>query len=48
MHGRGLPLIAALSDTAEFVATAPGYVLLRMTVQLQATTRIRAVESAGP
>jgi hypothetical protein len=28
--GRGLPLIAALSDSAEFVATRPGYVLLRM------------------
>lgn len=32
--GRGLPLIAALADTATFAAGQPGQVLLRMTKQL--------------
>jgi serine/threonine-protein kinase RsbW len=32
--GRGLPLIAALSDTAAFTAGRPGEVLLRMTKKL--------------
>jgi serine/threonine-protein kinase RsbW len=32
--GRGLPLIAALADTAAFVAGAPGQVLLRITKRL--------------
>jgi len=35
LHGRGLPLIAALSDNAEFVPSTPGYVLLRITLRLQ-------------
>ena len=38
MSGRGLPLIAALSDSAQFVAAAPGYVLLRMALRLRADT----------
>jgi hypothetical protein len=32
--GRGLPLIAALADTAAFVPTAHGHVLPRITKQL--------------
>ena len=32
--GRGLPLIAALADTAAFIPAPPGRVLLRMTKQL--------------
>jgi serine/threonine-protein kinase RsbW len=32
--GRGLPLIAALADTAAFISTQPGHVLLRITKQL--------------
>jgi serine/threonine-protein kinase RsbW len=32
--GRGLPLIAALADTAAFIPTEPGHVLLRITKQL--------------
>jgi stage II sporulation SpoE-like protein len=32
--GRGLPLIAALADTAAFIPTAHGHVLLRITKQL--------------
>ena len=32
--GRGLPLIAALADTATFIPTPPGHVLLRITKQL--------------
>ena len=32
--GRGLPLIATLADTAAFVPTAHGHVLLRITKQL--------------
>jgi serine/threonine-protein kinase RsbW len=32
--GRGLPLIVALADTAAFVPTRPGHVLLRMTKRL--------------
>jgi serine/threonine-protein kinase RsbW len=47
-NGRGLPLIAGLSERAEFVPTTPGYVLLRMTLHLQANTRMRAVEPSGP
>jgi serine/threonine-protein kinase RsbW len=47
-NGRGLPLIAALSDSAEFVPKAPGYVLLRVSLHLRATTRMRAVEPSGP
>ncbi|MEU7872459.1 ATP-binding protein [Dactylosporangium sp. NPDC049140] len=34
IHGRGLPLIAALTDTAAFVEIADGRVLLRMTRRL--------------
>jgi serine/threonine-protein kinase RsbW len=34
--GRGLPLIAALADSAAFVAEQPGQVLLRMTKRLHA------------
>ena len=34
--GRGLPLIAALADTAAFVAERPGHVLLRITKHLTA------------
>jgi serine/threonine-protein kinase RsbW len=34
--GRGLPLIAALADTAAFVAGQPGQVLLRITKHLTA------------
>lgn len=34
--GRGLPLIAALADTAAFVAGQPGRVLLRITKHLTA------------
>jgi serine/threonine-protein kinase RsbW len=34
VHGRGLPLIAALADTAAFVPAPPGRVLLRMTKRL--------------
>jgi serine/threonine-protein kinase RsbW len=34
--GRGLPLIAALADTAGFVAGHPGQVLLRITKHLTA------------
>ena len=34
--GRGLPLIAALSDTAAFVPAPPGQILLRMTRHLTA------------
>ena len=41
--GRGLPLIAALSDTAGFVAGHPGQVLLRITTHLTAVP-----PSAGP
>lgn len=33
--GRGLPLIAALADTATFAAGRPGQVLLRMTKRLR-------------
>jgi serine/threonine-protein kinase RsbW len=33
--GRGLPLIAALADTATFIPTPPGHVLLRITKQLR-------------
>jgi hypothetical protein len=36
LSGRGLPLIAALSDTAEFIPAPPGRVLLRMTRRLAA------------
>ncbi len=36
--GRGLPLIAALADTAAFIPTQPGQVLLRMTKQLTRQT----------
>ena len=32
--GRGLPLIAALADTAAFIPTPHGHVLLRITKQL--------------
>jgi serine/threonine-protein kinase RsbW len=46
-NGRGLPLIAALSDSAEFVPTTPGYVLLRMTLHLQALAHMRAPEPSG-
>ena len=35
-NGRGLPLISALSDSADFVSTTPGYVLLRITRHLRA------------
>lgn len=35
VSGRGLPLIAALADTAAFVAAPPGWVLLRMTKRLR-------------
>jgi len=31
---RGLPLIATLADTATFIPTRPGHVLLRITKQL--------------
>ncbi|GAA3450224.1 ATP-binding protein [Dactylosporangium matsuzakiense] len=34
VHGRGLPLIAALTDTATFVRAAAGQVVLRMTRRL--------------
>jgi serine/threonine-protein kinase RsbW len=34
--GRGLPLIAALADTAAFLAVQPGQVLLRITRRLTA------------
>ncbi|MGN9813676.1 ATP-binding protein [Micromonospora sp. BQ11] len=34
--GRGLPLIAALADTAAFIDEHPGYVLLRITARLTA------------
>ncbi|GIJ48024.1 hypothetical protein Val02_49100 [Virgisporangium aliadipatigenens] len=34
LSGRGLPLITALAERAEFVPTAPDHVLLRMTVPL--------------
>jgi serine/threonine-protein kinase RsbW len=37
--GRGLPLIAALADTAAFVDGQPGHVLLRMTKRLHAYNR---------
>jgi serine/threonine-protein kinase RsbW len=37
--GRGLPLIAALADTAVFTAEQPGEVLLRMTKHLTPGTR---------
>jgi len=40
--GRGLPLIAALSDTAAFVPTLPGRVLLRM------SKRVVGCASFGP
>ncbi len=36
--GRGLPLIAALADTAAFVDGQPGHVLLRMTKRLHRGT----------
>ncbi len=39
LSGRGLPLIAALSDSAEFVPAPPGYVLLRITQRLQASVQ---------
>jgi serine/threonine-protein kinase RsbW len=47
-NGRGLALIAALSDSAQFVATTPGYVLLRMILHLHADTNGRVVDSCGP
>jgi serine/threonine-protein kinase RsbW len=34
VHGRGLPLIAALADTAAFIPAPPGRVILRVTKQL--------------
>jgi serine/threonine-protein kinase RsbW len=34
LGGRGLPLIAALADTAAFVPAPPGQILLRITKQL--------------
>jgi serine/threonine-protein kinase RsbW len=34
VHGRGLPLIAALADTAAFIPAPPGRVVLRMTKHL--------------
>jgi serine/threonine-protein kinase RsbW len=46
--GRGLPLIAALSDSAEFVTTTPRYVLLRVTLRLQAQAEVHTAEPAGP
>ncbi|GAA0711337.1 hypothetical protein GCM10010199_08610 [Dactylosporangium roseum] len=36
-NGRGLPSIAALSDGAQFVVTAPGHVLLRMALACRRT-----------
>jgi serine/threonine-protein kinase RsbW len=48
MNGRGLPLIAAISDSAQFVASTPGYVLLRMTLRLRADTHMRAADPSGP
>lgn len=48
LNGRGLPLIAALSHRAQFVATTPGYVLLRMTLPLPADTHPRAGDPPGP
>jgi serine/threonine-protein kinase RsbW len=48
LHGRGLPLIVALSDSAQFVATTPGYVLLRMALRLRADTHMRAADPSGP
>jgi serine/threonine-protein kinase RsbW len=47
-NGRGLPLIAALSDSAQFVPTTSGYVLLRMAMRLQAHSHVRAGEPSGP
>jgi serine/threonine-protein kinase RsbW len=35
VSGRGLPLIAALADTAAFIHAQPGRVLLRITKQLR-------------
>jgi serine/threonine-protein kinase RsbW len=46
-NGRGLALIAALSDSAQFVPTTSGYVLLRMTLRLQAHTDVRAADRSG-
>lgn len=48
LHGRGLPLIAAMSDSAEFVPAAPGYLLLRTTLRLQTPTHARAADPTGP
>lgn len=48
LHGRGLPLIASLSDSAQFVPATPGYVLLRITVRLHAHTSARAADPSGP
>lgn len=48
LSGRGLPLIAALSHSAQFVATTPGYVLLRMAARLPARAHMRAVDPSGP
>ncbi|MFD6563217.1 ATP-binding protein [Micromonospora profundi] len=48
--GRGLPLIAALADTATFVAGPPGHVLLRITKHLgdvRATTPRRQPSPCG-
>lgn len=39
--GRGLPLIAALSDAAVFVPTLPGRVLLRMSKRLAGSAAFR-------
>ncbi|MGI5241836.1 ATP-binding protein [Dactylosporangium sp. CA-139066] len=46
--GRGLALIAAMSDRAEFVPTAPGCVLLRMTLALPGHPDARAAGRSGP
>ncbi|WP_433221569.1 hypothetical protein ACQP00_21010 [Dactylosporangium sp. CS-047395] len=47
LHGRGLPLIAALSDTAAFLDTTLGYVLLRVTRRLPNPGGERAADPAG-
>ncbi|MFI5916549.1 ATP-binding protein [Dactylosporangium sp. NPDC051541] len=47
-HGRGLPLIAALADTAEFLDTTPGYVLLRIARRLHDPGGEGAADLSGP
>jgi|tagenome__1003787_1003787.scaffolds.fasta_scaffold20455136_2 serine/threonine-protein kinase RsbW len=46
-RGRGLPLISAIADSARFISTRPGWVVLRMVKRLTPAPPIGLADAAG-